>query len=190
MPDEKWLQDLFIAHHKRLLAIGRLFVGGDPLHAQAAEDMVQETFLLLWDKREKLSAHPNIGGWLIVTMRAMMLNYLKKQKRHGKHLAFSLNEEGAEPRVSSTFFELPDDALAQKENLNTLKTLLGEENATLFYNYCVLNKSAGELAKALGLSEGCVRMRVLRLKKTILENKELFLSVLMVLSAAGSVFTA
>ena len=177
MPDEQWLHAIYCANYKRLYAIGRLFAGSSPQHAQVVEDMVQEAFLLLFDKREKLYTHPNIGGWLVETMRGLMLNHLRKQKRRGAHLAFSLDEEGAGRSVASDAFYAPEDALTHKENLETLKTLLGEENAALFLSYCVENKSAKEIAKAWGLSEGCVRMRVMRLKKTILENKALFLAV-------------
>jgi RNA polymerase sigma factor (sigma-70 family) len=148
---------------------------------QAVEDMVQEAFLILWSKRDKLYTHPNIGGWLVETIRALMLNYLRKQKRRNVHLAFSLDEEGAEPRVPSAAFELPEDALLQRDNMETLKTLLGDENAALFYSYCVENKSAGEIAKTFGLGESCVRMRAMRLKKTILKNKDLFMAVIAVL---------
>lgn len=178
MPDEQWLHEIYMANYKRLYAIGRLFVGREPMYAQAVEDMAQEVFLILWSKRLKLYTHPNIGGWLVETMRGLMLNYLRKQKRRNAHLAFSLDEEGSEPRVASTEFELPENVLMQKESLETLKTLLGDENASLFYSYCVENKSAGEIAKAFGLSESCIRMRVMRLKKTILENKNLFMAVI------------
>ncbi len=181
MPDEQWLHEIYLAHYKRLYTIGRLFAGREPVHTQAVEDMVQEAFLVLWNKRDKLFMHPNIGGWLVETMRGQMLNYLRKKKRHNARLAFSLDEEDTEPRVASTAFELPEDALMQKENLETLKTLLGDENAGLFYSYCVENQGSGEIAKAYGLSESCVRMRVMRLKKTILENKDLFMVVIAVL---------
>ncbi len=181
MPDEQWLHEIYLARYKQLYAIGRLFVGREPMHTQAVEDMVQEAFLILWNKRDKLYTHPNIGGWLVETMRGLMLNYLRKRKRRNVHLAFSLDEEGAEPRVNAAAFELPEDALMQRENLETLKTLLGEENAALFYSYCVENKSAVEIAKAFGLGESCVRMRVMRLKKTILGNKDLFMAIIAVL---------
>ena len=67
MPDEQWLHDIYLQHNRRLHAIGRLFVGREPVHVQAVEDMVQEAFLILWNKRDKLHAHPNIGGWLVET---------------------------------------------------------------------------------------------------------------------------
>ena len=177
MPDEQWLHEIYLAHYKRLHTIGRLFLGREPMHTPAVEDMVQEAFLILWNKKDKLFTHPNIGGWLVETMRALMLNYFKKQKRRNTRLAFSLDEADREPPVASHAFKAPEDALLQKENLETLKTLLGAENAALFYSYCAENKSAGEVAKAFGLSESCVRMRVMRLKKIILENKELFMAL-------------
>ncbi len=181
MPDEKWLHEIYLEHYKRLHTIGRLFVGREPVHTQAVEDMAQEAFLLLWNKRDKLSAHPNIGGWLVETMRGLMLNYLRKQKRRNAYLAFSLDEEAGEPRVASTAFEQPEDMLVQKENLETLKTLLGDENAALFYAYCVEKKGSREIAGAFGLSESCVRMRVLRLRKTILANRDLFMAIIALL---------
>lgn len=47
----------------------------------AAEDIVQEVFLALWEKRNALRHPENIAGWLFVTTSNKSLNYLRRQLR-------------------------------------------------------------------------------------------------------------
>lgn len=71
-----------------------------------------------------------------------------------------------------------------------LYKLLGENDAELFLRYCVQGESAKQLAQDFHMSETNVRVRISRLKKKLLLNKELFLyivSLLMVgMNAGGS----
>jgi RNA polymerase sigma-70 factor (ECF subfamily) len=47
----------------------------------AAEDIVQEVFITLWEKRNALVHPGNIAGWLFVTGSNKSLNYLRRELR-------------------------------------------------------------------------------------------------------------
>lgn len=52
---------------------------GDTL---AAEDIVQEVFINLWEKRRKLSPGPSLRNFLYLAVRNLSLNHLRMQKNH------------------------------------------------------------------------------------------------------------
>lgn len=47
----------------------------------ASEDVVQETFIRLWENREKIN-HDNIPGWLSTTSYRLVLKTLQQQKKY------------------------------------------------------------------------------------------------------------
>ena len=46
-----------------------------------AEDILQEVFLTLWEKRETINTDVSLGGWLFVSSYNRSLNFLKKRLR-------------------------------------------------------------------------------------------------------------
>ena len=65
--------------------------------------------------------------------------------------------------------------------MDLLIKLLGDENARLFYAYCIVGQSSKEIGQAYQLSENCVRMRVSRMKKKIIANQQLFFALVLLL---------
>lgn len=179
MPDESWLKALYEEHYQLLYSVGRLFTGADEAPDSQVEDMIQETFLILWRKRGALFTHPNIGGWLVETLRRGLLHRYTKKRRAGAPRSQSLDAVDMDLVTGGEkVFPLPEDALEIKDRLETLKTLLGERDAALFYRYFALNLTARELAREMNVSEDCLRMRVTRLRKKVLLNRELFLGIM------------
>lgn len=44
-----------------------------------AEDLLQETFLALWEKRQSLDINQEVSGWLFVVSHNKSVNYLKRK---------------------------------------------------------------------------------------------------------------
>lgn len=62
----------------------------------AAEDIVGESFIKLWNKRSNFESTQNIKAFLYITVRNACLNYLKRLKRDSlrqKQLAYLTNEK-------------------------------------------------------------------------------------------------
>lgn len=52
--------------------------------AGVAEELVQDTFHDAWSKFGELSDHENIGGWLMLTLKNKMRNYIRSRQRDVK----------------------------------------------------------------------------------------------------------
>ena len=49
---------------------------------ETAQDLVHETFMLALFNQDKLADHPNQGGWLMKTLRNLILNERRRIERH------------------------------------------------------------------------------------------------------------
>ncbi len=179
--DETVLSSLFEENYALLYRVGRVFLGSSAAQADLIEDQIQETFVLAWRHRQKLEAHPNPGGWLVETFRRCLMAQCRKLGRERQRQAFSLDRDDA-PDMADASVPTPDSFVHGAEQLALLRRLLGEPDAELFLRYCVQGQSARQLAADYHMSESGVRVRVSRLKKKLLANRELFLCVVALLA--------
>lgn len=73
--DEKTYEKLYHIYHKRLYSYAFKYLKSREL----AEDTVHDTFLKLWEHRQKIST--NIKGFLFTTARNHILNLIRNKKR-------------------------------------------------------------------------------------------------------------
>lgn len=179
MTNEAWLSSLYEAHYALLYRVGRVFFGVSC--ADIIEDQIQETFILAWRHEQKLMEHPNPGGWLVETFRRCLMAQCRKQGREKKWRAFSLDEEG-QPDIADQSTLSVEDLLRSKDQMVMLRRLLGEQDADIFLRYCIHGENAAQVAAKYDMTESGVRVRVSRLKKKLLINKELFLCVVSLLA--------
>ena len=48
---------------------------------EAAEDILQEVFVTLWENRQKIDQNKSVGGWLFVVSHNKAISYLKRKVR-------------------------------------------------------------------------------------------------------------
>ena len=170
---DDWFSEMYERNYALLYRVGRIFLGGGSAKETLIEDQIQETFVRAWQKRSGLQKHPNPDGWLVECFRNCLMNACKKQSREWRHHAFSVDAENAHPIADQTHLS-PDDYAQSKEQIDLLKRLLGEKDADMFLRYCVYGEKASTIAAELNISDQALRMRISRLKKKILSNRELF----------------
>jgi len=73
---------------------------------QIADDIVQETFVTLWQKREELNIQTSLKSYLLNMVRNRSLNYLRDEKRM---------DEITETIVTSNLVDDPNDSFSQEE---------------------------------------------------------------------------
>ena len=78
--DSKAFDDLFRMFYSRLFSFAKSYLRD----ADVAENMVQDAFLLLWERRETLRPDSNIPAWLLTVVKNNILNYIERQKRQIK----------------------------------------------------------------------------------------------------------
>lgn len=136
----------------------------------AAEEVTQEVFSVLCKRWTEVENHPNIQGWL----RKTAINKLKKAKvwyafRSG---LVSINADNfREPLVEKDMLEqILCEQLEAEMELYTNEVLARlSESERILLEYKREKKSHAEIGELLGITEGAVTMRVVRLKQKIRE---------------------
>ena len=181
MTDEAWISGLYERDYALLYRVGRVFLG-EGAGEDLIEDQIQEAFFRAWKKRAALQKHPNPDGWLVECFRRCLLNACRKQARDWKRRAYSLDAE--EARIPEDQAALsPETYAKRRDQIELLQRLLGEKDADLFLRYCVYGERSAAIAPEYGISEQALRMRVSRLKKRLLDHRELFACVLAICMA-------
>ena len=156
----------------------------DPLYLELAEDCVQETFLLLFERYDQLANHPCMGRWLLLTCMHKLDNALYKRHVREKRAAFSMNEypELSLPERQSNIDRWLDADYAQ-ECIQRVRETLTEKESTVFEDYFLEGLTAAEIAYKRSVTEGSVKsiLRKIR-KKARREQLDAFLLALGILS--------
>jgi RNA polymerase sigma-70 factor (ECF subfamily) len=81
-----------------------------------AEDIVQEVFITLWEKKETISLERPVGGWLFVLCYNRAVNQLRKKLRESvacRHLEDPAAGDPTDEASYSQQWELLENAMAQ-----------------------------------------------------------------------------
>ncbi len=120
----------------------------------AAEDLLQETFIALWENRQGLDPAKGAGGWLFVVSYNKAASFLKKKLREAAIL---------EPETDLAELAVADE-LGDEELYTAQLALVEEAVAHLparkqaVFRLCRFEgKSAEEVAAATGISVASVR---------------------------------
>ena len=90
--DEKVFKSLF--DHSYIGMVQRAVYYTNDLNA--AEDIVQEVFMRLWEKRGELKSVQNLEGYLLLSVKNRCLNYLKHEEVERRHAEILLQEQNEE----------------------------------------------------------------------------------------------
>jgi RNA polymerase sigma factor (sigma-70 family) len=152
--DRRGFGDLFDRHSRVVygLALTALRTHTD------AEDVVSETFLTLWRKRNRVTfIEGSVLPWLIVTTRHHALN---RRRFNARAAALSLDDDIDTGAVAST-----EDIAAYNELSTQLDSLIGQlaPLEQQIVQLCLVdNLSYQQAARQLGISHSSVRNRLSR----------------------------
>jgi len=94
--DAKAFQHLFLTYYDLIYSTSLLYT---KVH-EMAEDVAQQVFLKVWEKREALATIEKFDAWLFIMTRNEVINILRKQSSHRHylhHLQEMFREEGDSP---------------------------------------------------------------------------------------------
>lgn len=144
----------------------------------AAEDIVGESFIKLWNKRGDFESTQNIKAFMYITVRNACLNYLKQAKRDSlnqKQLAYLTGEK--EEFVLNEMIR----AEVLKEVMNEINNLPEQCGKVLKLAYLDGLKNQ-EVAKVLNISVHTVKnqkARAIQLLKTRLRDRDIMAFLLL-----------
>ena len=131
-------------------------------NAQDAEDLLQDMYLKLWQKRDSLTDEATKENYLVAMMRNLFLD-----QRRIKRLDTSaeLKEENSPPDERSL-----DHQIDSKDELQQMEGLISElpdRDAKIIQMHLMENRSYEEIEQDTGLSQGNIRIIVMRTKKKL-----------------------
>ena len=156
MPEhDEWFDKLYREFFTRLFKQAYYILQNHSL----AEDLVEETFLILLYKKDQLLNHPNIAGWLYKTLKNVISDELKSSK-HNREIPL------VHDHMDSNTYTLPLEMTLPKELTSMEKEIL-----ILLYEKQL---SYEAIAAQLGISVLNCRTRAFRAKehyKRLTDNK-------------------
>lgn len=121
-----------------------------------AEDIVQEIFVSLWDKRSEIVFHTSLSSYLYSAVRYKFINLLDRKKVRSDYCASLQNFIDQGDFVT-------DDYIREKEFHSIIEQqihLLPEKMRRIFIMSRKQNKSNKEIADELSISEKTIRNQV------------------------------
>ncbi len=146
------------------------------LNREEAEDIVQDTLLKLWERRDELEKVENLESFALTAARNLAID--RKEKRENLTISFDdeTHDRPDEGQGSS------DSQLVKKETrgfIDSIINALPEKQRTILQLRDIEGNTYKEIATALSISESDVKVTLFRarneIKEKILQKKSFFL---------------
>lgn len=150
--------EMLVANERtRLIGLCRHFTGD----SQAAEDLAQETLLIAWRQRHKITDPDGLSHWLTAIARNVCRHHLRAQKRGQMNRPHANQATLPEPVAD---FDLEVE-LERSELIGLLDKALGllpAETRGLLIQHYIEGLPQAELGAQFGLTKGTVAVRLHR----------------------------
>ncbi len=153
---EKLFKDVFEANSKKIYHLCFGYTNDNA----AAKDLLQETFLKVWQNLDKFREQSQISTWIYRIAVNTCLTYLKKEKRQ--------NKEELTPNIIENQAEEVNEKQEQVSLLYTCIAKL-EENERLIITMVMDEIPYPEIAEISGIKEGNLRVKIHRIKLKLTE---------------------
>ena len=154
-------KQLFLPCHRKLFSVAYRLMS----NAQAAEDMVQETFLKLWMQRDKIEKVDNPEAYSITVLRRIFYD-----KMRAGHLQEVDKDVGSLQVSSSQNISKQLEEADEYQRVRLLITHLPEPQARIMLMRDIEDRSYDEISIETGLTEVNIRSILSRARKKIREQ--------------------
>lgn len=156
--DERAFQGLFVDYYSVLVSFAMKYLDNQ----EAAEDIVQDVFVKIWETREKLGGIDNLSAYLYQMVRFRSFNYLRAEKIRQdatRSFAEELEESEINEYIKNETFRIV---------MRTLEDLPpGSRNV---FSRAIQGYSAKEIADELGIAVETVKKQK-QVARRILKEK-------------------
>ena len=154
-------KQLFLPCHRKLFSVAYRLMS----NAQAAEDIVQETFLKLWMQRDKMEKVDNPEAYSITVLRRIFYD-----KMRAGHLKEVDKDVGSLQVSSSQNISKQLEEADEYQRVRQLITHLPEPQARIMLMRDIEDRSFEEISIETGLTEVNIRSILSRARKKIREQ--------------------
>ena len=159
--DAREFKQRFLPHHRLLYRVAYQLTG----NAQDAEDLLQDLYLKLWQKRDDLPDEAMKEAYLATMIRNLFID--QRRLKHVDASAELKNEDGPPDERS---LDRQIDARDEVRQMEGLISELSERDAKIIQMHLVDDRSYEEIERDTGLSQGNIRIIVMRTKKKLKEQ--------------------
>ncbi|BDD08227.1 RNA polymerase sigma-70 factor [Fulvitalea axinellae] len=169
--DLKALESVFRSHYRDLLAYG-LALCHDP---HEAEDMVQDVFFRIWEKRRQIRAGTSLKAYLVRSVRNAFLDRIKRDKVRTEYLKLLATEPASASDTAEEY------AIAEDLHAAIMEAVTGmpEQRRRIFEMSRFGGLKYQEIAKALNISVKTVETQMGRALKQLRMELAEYLIVLL-----------
>ena len=146
------------------------------LNREEAEDIVQDTLMKLWERRDELQKVENLEAFALTMARNLAID--RKEKMDNQHVSF---DDEVHDRMDEGLGGT-DSSLMHQETTSFIADIINalpEKQRTVLQLRDIEGKSYKEIANVLSISESDVKVTLFRarneMKEKILQKKSLFL---------------
>ncbi len=177
--DERAFAQLFDQYKDKLFAYGCKITKSE----EVAEEIVQDVFLKIWTNREKINPELAFNSYLFKITKNLALNFLQQAARDQKH----------RDRLTNYFQQLPErnateDFLVSAEYQRMLTEAVAQlppRRKLVFSMSRQEGMTHAEIAKALKLSPGTVKIHIIHAVKSIKDYLRIHADITFLLVCLG-----
>lgn len=144
-----------------------VFANGYLFDKATSEDIVQDTFIYLWENAEYLEIKSSLKGYLYTMIRNKCLNHLKTLKITDRYHILEFNINLITEQVFEDNSEENKD-IVYKHLLNTIETLPDKMQQVVKLKF-LYNYKYSEIANEMNISVNTVKTQLKRAKQKIAE---------------------
>jgi len=156
--DAREFKQRFLPHHRLLYRVAYQLTG----NAQDAEDLLQDLYLKLWQKRDDLPDEAMNEAYLVTMIRRLYID-----QRRLKHLDASAELKNEDGPPDERSLDRQIDAKDEAQQMEGLINRLPERDSKIIQMHLVEDRSYEEIERDTGLSQGNIRIIVMRTKKKL-----------------------
>ena len=135
------------------------------LNPAEAEDIVQETMIKVWNRREQWDNIESIEAFCLTVCRNISLDKMRKMENQNQSLS-----EGEHDAPDQSYSSNPEEQAMQQDRMQLIRQLINqlpEKQRSVMQLRDFEGKSYKEIAKVMGISEEQVKVNIFRARQTI-----------------------
>lgn len=171
--EEAAFESVFKAYYSRLCSYANTMLND----SEEAEEMVQNTFIVLWENRANVDIHTSLKSYLYRAVHNSCLNRIKHMKVRQEHSAYVLHTQ--EEEVESTSNVVIGNELQQQ--INVAIEQLPPQCKRVFTMSRYENLTYAEIAAQLEISVKAVDKQMVRALRILREQLKDYLPLILLL---------
>jgi len=135
------------------------------LSKEEAEDIVQETMIKVWNKRDSWESIDSIEAFSFTICRNLSLDKMRKMGSRSESI-----EDTHADRADFSYNANPEERAVQKDKVDTVRSIISslpEKQRTAMQLRDFEGKSYKEIAEVMGISEDQVKVNIFRARQTV-----------------------